>query len=50
MDFIRKKVFIPSAKITSLAFWWMAAAEFTNKANRSGDKRAPCGTPEKSMK
>jgi len=50
MDFIRKKIFISSAKIRSLACWRTEAAEFTNRANRSGERTAPCGTPEEGVK
>jgi hypothetical protein len=49
MDFIRKKIFISSAKIRSLACWRTVSAEFTNKANTSGERTAPCGTPEEGV-
>jgi len=50
MDFIRKMIFISSAKIKSLACWRTETAEFTNRANRSGERAAPCGTPEEGVK
>jgi len=50
MDFIRKKIFISSAKIRSLACWRTEAAEFMYRANRNGERTAPCGTPEEGIK
>jgi hypothetical protein len=50
MDFIRKKIFISSAKIRSLECWRTGSAEFTNRANRNGERTAPCGTLEEGVK
>jgi len=43
-------IFISSANIRSFSYWRTEAAEFTNQANRSGERTTPCGTPEKDVK
>lgn len=47
---IRKKTFMSSAKIKSLAWWITDTAEFKNRGNNKEERRAPFWTPDVGVK